>query len=206
MSRIYDNWERLVKATLRREHFRLSSLSTPTEVSPASSFSSTFASFSAPLSSFNLSDLSVENSFTDHQILRATDNLSESNLIKHGHSGDLYYGVLESGVQVVVKKINLSSVHREPYYFASELEIHHKASHPRVVPLLGHCLQSLNSGFLVYEYMPNKDLSSYLRREAEEDGGQLASLDWTTRLKIAIGAAEGLCYLHHDCVPPIIHR
>ncbi|XP_071930743.1 probable LRR receptor-like serine/threonine-protein kinase At2g16250 isoform X4 [Coffea arabica] len=206
MSRIYDNWERLVKATLRREEFRLSSMSTPSEVSLASSFStSTFTSFDLGLSSFNFSGLLVGDSFKYHQILQATDNLSESNLIKHGHSGDLYYGVLEGGVQVVVKKINLPSAQRGSYYFISELEILHKISHPRMVPLLGHCSENMNNDFLVYEYMPNKDLSSYLRRETGDDHGQLASLDWITRLKIAIGAAEGLCYLHHDCVPPIVH-
>ena len=31
-------------------------------------------------------------------------------------------------------------------------------------------------------------------------------MDWVTRYKIAVDAAEGLCYLHHDCVPPIVHR
>ncbi|XP_027158868.1 probable LRR receptor-like serine/threonine-protein kinase At2g16250 isoform X2 [Coffea eugenioides] len=206
MSRIYDNWERLVKATLRREDFRLSSMSTPSEVSLASSFStSTFTSFDLRPSSFNFSGLLVGDSFKYHQILQATDNLSEANLIKHGHSGDLYYGVLEGGVQVVVKKINLPSAQRGSYYFISELEILHKISHPRMVPLLGYCSENMNNDFLVYEYMPNKDLSSYLRRETGDDHGQLASLDWITRLKIAIGAAEGLCYLHHDCDPPIVH-
>jgi len=31
-------------------------------------------------------------------------------------------------------------------------------------------------------------------------------LDWDTRLKIAVGAAQGLAYLHHDCNPRIVHR
>jgi serine/threonine protein kinase len=31
-------------------------------------------------------------------------------------------------------------------------------------------------------------------------------LEWDMRLNIAIGSARGLCYLHHDCIPHIIHR
>lgn len=214
MSGVYDNWERLVRATLRREDLLLSGLEppSPSELSLASSFSSSFSSFSFSSfprqhSSFNFSSFLAGDSFTYHQILLATGNLSKANIIKSGHSGDLFYGVLEGGVQVVVKKINLSSVEREQNYCISELETLHKLSHSRIVPFLGHCLENLNDKFFVYKYMPKKDLSSYLHSKnvSEDDHGQLQSLDWITRLKIAIGAAEALCYLHHHCVPPIVH-
>ncbi|KAL7156644.1 hypothetical protein ABFS83_02G022700 [Erythranthe nasuta] len=79
-------------------------------------------------------------------------------------------------------------------------------SHPRIVPLLGHCLENTNEKFLVYKHMPNGDLSSSLFKKTRSDDSTLPSLDWITRLKIAIGAAEGLAYLHHECIPPHVHR
>ncbi|CAI9104517.1 OLC1v1003206C1 [Oldenlandia corymbosa var. corymbosa] len=210
MSRIYENWDRLVGATLCREELRRLSLMTPTP-SELSSVSSSF-SFPARGLSFDFSELLVGNSFTYDQILQATDSLSHSNLIKKGHSGDLYIGVFEDGSRAVIKRIDLSSqVNRELHLrFISELEFMRKASHSRLVPLMGHCLENVNVKFLVYKYMPNKDLSSYLSTKIVLDTVaerlQFSSLDWMTRLKIAIGAAEGLCYLHHECIPPIVHR
>ncbi|KAJ0981895.1 hypothetical protein J5N97_010150 [Dioscorea zingiberensis] len=152
--------------------------------------------------SVNLS--AVGDSFTYEQLLRATSEFSDANLIKHGHSGDLYHGVLEGGARIVVKKIDILTVKKEAYVV--ELDLFTKASHTRLVPLLGHCLDNENEKFLVYKFMPNGDLSSALYRKngSEEEG--LQSLDWITRLKIATGLAEALCFLHHECNPPLVHR
>ncbi|KAL2494126.1 putative LRR receptor-like serine/threonine-protein kinase [Forsythia ovata] len=148
---------------------------------------------------------SLGDSFTYQQILQATAEFSDANLIKHGHSGDLFRGILEGGIQIVIKKIDLqSSVKKESYML--ELDLFGKVSHPRLVPLLGHCLENENEKFLVYKYMPNGDLSSSLFKKTDSDDDSLQSLDWITRLKIAIGAAEGLSYLHHECTPPLVHR
>ncbi|KAL1558012.1 hypothetical protein AAHA92_08530 [Salvia divinorum] len=143
--------------------------------------------------------------FTYQQILQAASEFNDTNLIKHGHSGDLFSGKLEGGIPVIIKKIDLqSSVQRETYM--SELEIFSKVSHPRLVPLLGHCLENENEKYLVYKRMPYEDLSSSLFKESKPDDDCLQSLDWITRLKIAIGAAEGLSYLHQECTPPLVHR
>ncbi|KAF7829671.1 putative LRR receptor-like serine/threonine-protein kinase [Senna tora] len=141
-------------------------------------------------------------SFSYEQVLHLTGNFAETNIIKHGHSGDLFWGVLEGEVNVVVKKVDLNLVKRESYML--ELELLSKDSHTRLVPLLGHCLENENEKFLVYKYMPNGDLASSLHRVSGPDD-KVQSLDWITRLKIAIGAAEGLYYLH-DCNPPVVHR
>nr|XP_027121922.1 leucine-rich repeat receptor protein kinase EMS1-like [Coffea arabica] len=213
MSAVYDNWERLVSATIRREELRLSALRTPSDVSSASLSSSSsfnFASSSTKVSSFNNSSRlpAVGKSFTYDQILLATDYFSKSNFIKHGRSGDLFHGVLEGGLQVVVKKVDLSV----GSYLVNELEILGKVSHARFVPFLGHCFENGNNTFLVYKYMLNKDLSSCLsNRGIAPDGIKVdcqksTSLSWATRLKIATGAAQGLCYLHHECLPPLVHR
>ncbi|KAF4360063.1 hypothetical protein F8388_011300 [Cannabis sativa] len=146
---------------------------------------------------------SVGDAFTFQQLVQATGDFSDSNLMKNGHSGDVFRGVLESGIPVVIKKINLSTVKKETHMV--ELEFFSKVSHARFVPFLGHCLENENEKFLVYKYLPNGDLSSSLFKKTNTEDG-LQSLDWITRLKIALGAAEGLSYLHHECNPPLVHR
>jgi hypothetical protein len=146
----------------------------------------------------------IGESFTYKQMLEATSDFSDKNLMKHGRSGDLYWGKLEEGFSVVIKKIDVDSLGTESY--TSELDILHKVVHTRLVPLLGHCLENDNEKFLVYKYMSYGDLSNSLHGFIESEDGVISqSLDWITRLKIAMGAAEGLAYLHHECNPPLVH-
>ncbi|KAL2927467.1 hypothetical protein RDABS01_019798 [Bienertia sinuspersici] len=156
----------------------------------------------SPGVSINFSSLG--DAYTYQQLLEATSNFGDVNLIKNGHSGDLFRGLLEGGIPVVIKRVDLNTVKRESYLI--ELDFFSKVSHPRLVPLLGYCLDQENEKYIVYKYMPNADLSSSLYRKVDNDDDSLQSLDWITRLKIAIGAAEGLCYLHHECAPPFVHR
>ncbi|XP_058215258.1 probable LRR receptor-like serine/threonine-protein kinase At2g16250 isoform X1 [Rhododendron vialii] len=153
-----------------------------------------------PGSSFKFSSLGE--SFTYQQILEATNSFNGTNLIRKGHSGELFHGMLGDGTPVVIKRV--VSDNEEAYML--ELDFFSKVSHIRCVPLLGHCLENENEKFLVYKYMPNGDLSSSLYMKSNSDDDSLQSLDWITRLKIATGAAEGLSYLHHECNPPLVHR
>ncbi|KAL1546748.1 putative LRR receptor-like serine/threonine-protein kinase isoform X1 [Salvia divinorum] len=142
--------------------------------------------------------------FTFEELLVATSSFSSENLIKEGHSGSLFRARLDGGELVVVKKVDLQSIREE--LSLTELELFVKAAHQRLVPLVGHCLDDENVKFLVYKYMPKGDLSNALYRLASSDEEGLQSLDWITRLKIAIGAAEALAYLHNECNPPLAHR
>ncbi|XP_004500811.1 probable LRR receptor-like serine/threonine-protein kinase At2g16250 [Cicer arietinum] len=147
----------------------------------------------------------VGESFTYHQLLQATGDFGDANLIKHGHTGDFFKGVSENGIPVVIKRIDMRSMKKDAYL--SELEFFNKVSHQRFVPLLGHCLENENEKFLVYKHMPKGDLSNCLFfKNATSEDGTLQSLDWITRLKIATGAAEAVSYLHYECIPPIVHR
>lgn len=148
--------------------------------------------------------ISLANSFTYEQMLQATSGFSDTNLMKHGHSGDIFSGKLEDGLDVVIKRIDMRSSTKDCYM--SELELFSKGMHTRLVPLLGLCLEHETEKLLVYKYMPNGDLSNSLYRSTSLENDGLQSLDWITRLKIAIGAAEGLAYLHHECDPPHVHR
>ncbi|CAI9104523.1 OLC1v1003213C1 [Oldenlandia corymbosa var. corymbosa] len=215
MSAVYDNWGRLVGAVLRREDFRQSALRTPSDVSLASSLPSSLS----PSSSFNFispsenhreSKLSsVGESFTYSQILQVTNNFSTEN----GLSGDLFYGVLEGGTKVVVKKVDLSppqndqfSAQQKMSFLNSEMEFYAKVSHPKFVPLLGYCVDDSNHHFLVYKYMPNKDLTACFDKETDTADCPSTLLDWSSRLKVAKGIAQALFHLHHECVPPLVHR
>ncbi|KAH0736409.1 hypothetical protein KY285_012116 [Solanum tuberosum] len=157
----------------------------------------------APVKFSRVTSGSIE-SFTYDQILKATSNFNETDLIKNGHTGDVFRGILEGGVTVVIKKVNVHHIEKETYKL--ELDLLNWTTHHRLVPFLGHCLDHENEKFLVYKYMPNGDLFNLLARDTdlEDENGQ--SLDWITRLKIATGAAEGLVYLHHECNPPLVHR
>ncbi|KAL9660280.1 hypothetical protein QQ045_025093 [Rhodiola kirilowii] len=155
-----------------------------------------------PPASLDLSNLG--GSFTYEQLLQATNEFDDSCLLKHGHSGDLFRGILEGGVPAVIKKISWQSHKKEGY--AAELDFFCKVSHIRFVPLLGHYLDNENEKFFVYKFMANGDLSNSLFKKTESEDDSVQSLDWITRLKIATGAAEGLSYLHHECTPPLVHR
>lgn len=159
---------------------------------------------SSPPPKTSISFSGLGHSFSYEQMLQATSGFSDTNLIKQGHSGDLFHGKLEGGFPVVIKRVDLSSCNKENYVL--ELELFSKVSHTRLVPLLGHCLEHNNEKLLVYKYMPNGDLSNSLYRVTKSEGDSPQSLDWITRLKIAIGAAEVLSYLHHECIPPLVHR
>jgi serine/threonine protein kinase len=72
------------------------------------------------------------------------------------------------------------------------------------------CISSDNSKLLVYEYLENRSLDLWLHRKsgASTVSGSVHNdvLDWPKRMRVAVGAAQGLSYMHHDCSPPIVHR
>ncbi|KAJ9537683.1 hypothetical protein OSB04_030416 [Centaurea solstitialis] len=83
--------------------------------------------------------------------------------------------------------------------FRNEVQVLTNLRHKNIVKLYGFCFHT-NYNFLVYEYMENGSLFCALRNI------EAVQLDWVKRLKIVKDVAQGLAYMHHDCVPPIIHR
>jgi serine/threonine protein kinase len=81
---------------------------------------------------------------------------------------------------------------------ASQIKTLGKIRHRNIVKLLGFCSHQ-GYNLLMYDYMPRGSLGEHLLKQDCE-------LDWDLRYKIAVGSAEGLEYLHHDCKPLIIHR
>ncbi|KAI3837923.1 hypothetical protein MKW92_001867 [Papaver armeniacum] len=136
--------------------------------------------------------------FTYDDIL---DVLKEDNIIGKGGAGIVYKGGMPNGEQVSVKRLSVvsRSGSSRDRGFNAEIQILGRIRHRNIVRLLGFC-SNHETNLLVYEYMPNGSLGEVLHGE---NGGHL---HWDTRYKIAVEAARGLCYLHHDCSPPILHR
>ncbi|PWA87651.1 protein kinase family protein with leucine-rich repeat domain-containing protein [Artemisia annua] len=146
--------------------------------------------------------------FTEANILCC---MTENNLIGSGGSGKVYQiEIGRRGEYVAVKRIfnNRKLDHTLEKEFLSEVHILGSIRHSNIVKLLC-CFSSEDSKLLVYEYMENQSLDKWLHGKKMKSNRGLVhhmALDWPRRLQIAIGAAQGLCYMHHDCSPPIIHR
>lgn len=130
------------------------------------------------------------------------DCLMEDNLIGSGGSGQVYRASLKSGQTVAVKRMWTGPHGPDAERgFRSEVETLGRVRHANIVKLL-FCCSADDFRVLVYEYMENGSLGDALH--GEKGGGGL--LDWERRVRIALGSAQGLAYLHHDCVPCIVHR
>ncbi|XP_076949023.1 uncharacterized protein LOC143621501 [Bidens hawaiensis] len=146
--------------------------------------------------------------FTETNILSC---MNESNVIGSGGAGKVYR--IEVGPPrgyVAVKRIwnNKKVDQTQENEFTSEVQILGSIRHSNIVKLLC-CLSSLNSKLLVYEYLVHQSLDKWLHgKKRKPEPGLVPGfvLDWPRRLHIATGAAQGLCYMHHDCSPPIVHR
>ncbi|CAN1281440.1 G-type lectin S-receptor-like serine/threonine-protein kinase At4g27290 [Linum perenne] len=132
-------------------------------------------------------------------IVEATNNFSETNKLGEGGYGPVYVGVMVDGQEIAVKR--LSSISGQGIKeFKNEVLLISKLQHRNLVKLLGCCIQG-DEKMLVYEYMPNKSLDSFIF-----DDGRSRLLDWGKRFNIICGIARGLLYLHQDSRLRIIHR
>ncbi|KAG2669730.1 hypothetical protein I3843_14G045500 [Carya illinoinensis] len=134
-----------------------------------------------------------------NDLMKATNNFNKDNIIGSGRTGTMYKAVLDDGTLLTVKRLQ-ESQHSEKE-FMSEMATLGSVKHHNLVPLLGFCLAK-KERLLVYKHMPNGTLYDQLHHV--DDGGKL--MEWPLRLKIGIGAARALAWLHHNCNPRIIHR
>ncbi|XXG63779.1 hypothetical protein AAC387_Pa05g1886 [Persea americana] len=147
------------------------------------------ATFEKPLRKLTFADL-----------LEATNGFNSNSLIGSGGFGDVYRAHLKDGSVVAIKKlIHISG--QGDREFTAEMETIGKIKHRNLVPLLGYCKVG-EERLLVYEYMKFGSLEDILH-DRRKTG---IKLNWAARRKIAIGAARGLAFLHHNCIPHIIHR
>ncbi|CAM6033133.1 unnamed protein product [Sphagnum compactum] len=137
----------------------------------------------------------------DFSATEVLDCLTEDNIIGRGGAGTVYKGVMPSGEIVAVKRLSGEGKGAShDHGFSAEIQTLGKIRHRNIVRLLG-CCSNHETNLLVYEYMPKGSLGELLH--SKEKSGHL---DWDTRYNVALQAAHGLCYLHHDCSPLIVHR
>ncbi|KAI7750498.1 hypothetical protein M8C21_004886 [Ambrosia artemisiifolia] len=125
-------------------------------------------------------------------------------IIGTGSTGTVYKTEMPGGEIIAVKKLrgkNKETIRRRKGVLA-EVEVLGNVRHRNIVRLLG-CCSNKDCTMLLYEYMPNGSLDDLLhgKNKCENLVG-----DWVTRYNIALGVAQGICYLHHDCDPVVVHR
>ncbi|KAG8066302.1 hypothetical protein GUJ93_ZPchr0004g38975 [Zizania palustris] len=138
--------------------------------------------------------------FSYSELRRATHDFSGANKIGEGGFGPVFRGVLRDGTPIAVKV--LSSTSRQGVReFLTELTAISDIKHENLVTLVGCCAEGSHR-ILVYNYLENNSLAQTLL------GTRCSGIrfDWKTRVKIAVGVARGIAFLHEEIRPPIIHR
>ncbi|GJS23755.1 receptor like protein kinase S.2-like protein [Tanacetum coccineum] len=134
--------------------------------------------------------------FSLAEIKSATLNFNESLVIGRGGFGKVYKGVINSlGTSpVAMKRLELGS-NQGSLEFWTEIDMLSKFRHSHLLPLIGYC-KSDNEMILVYEYMPGGTLEDHIHSNRLSRNRNSTPIPWEQRLKICIGAARGLEYLH----------
>ncbi|XP_022887737.1 probable serine/threonine-protein kinase PBL3 isoform X1 [Olea europaea var. sylvestris] len=242
MGRIYDNWERLVEATLRKEKLRELARA-PSLSSVSSDFSSRFScnspfhdpainnfwgldleASSSPSIPFYSRESTVESlptpisteeillppnakSISFIELKKATKEFRSDRLLGEGAFGSVYKGWINEhtltaarpgyGMAIAVKKWNPHSVFGFNEWL-TEVNYLSRLHHPNLIKLIGHC-HDVDNFLLVYEFMLKGSLDNHLYQSGHQ------FLSWDTRIKVAVGAARGLSFLH-DTENQVIHR
>ncbi|XP_055834141.1 G-type lectin S-receptor-like serine/threonine-protein kinase At4g27290 isoform X5 [Solanum dulcamara] len=110
-------------------------------------------------------------------LTRATNNFSLNNKIGEGGFGPVYKGLLEEGQEIAVKRLSRTSMQGLDEY-KNEVIYIAKLQHRNLVKLLGCCIQG-EEKMLIYEYMPNRSLDSYIFDQTKKK-----LLDWPKRFHI----------------------
>ncbi|KAK4480223.1 hypothetical protein RD792_013285 [Penstemon davidsonii] len=139
--------------------------------------------------------------FTFRELASATKNFRQECLLGEGGFGRVFRGTLQSSGQIVaVRQLDRSGTQGSKDFLV-EVMMLSLLHHPNLVDLIGYCADG-DQRLLVYEYMP----SGSLRNHLFDLPADKKPLDWSARMKIASGIAEGLEYLHEKANPPIIYR
>lgn len=153
-------------------------------------------------SKVNRSNISLT-PFSVADLQAATDSFSQGNLIGEGSMGRVYRAEFANGQVLAVKKIdtsNASMVENEDD-FLSVVQGLARLQHTNTAELVGYCVEH-DQRLLVYEYISRGTLDELLHYSGENTKG----LSWNVRIKIALGSARALEYLHEVCAPPVVHR
>ncbi|KAJ0231351.1 Leucine-rich repeat protein kinase family protein [Hirschfeldia incana] len=138
--------------------------------------------------------------YSSTELIEKLESLDEEDIVGSGGFGTVYRMVMNDLVTFAVKKIDRSRQGSDRV-FEREVEILGSVKHINLVNLRGYC-RLPTSRLLIYDYLTLGSLDDLLHERDQEDG----LLNWNARLRVALGSARGLAYLHHDCSPKIVHR
>ncbi|XP_055959910.1 probable serine/threonine-protein kinase PBL10 [Mercurialis annua] len=149
-------------------------------------------------------------SFCFDELKKATSNFSSNAILGEGGFGSVYKGWIEehslkavsarrvTGTAIAVKMLDPMGIQGQQEWL-TEIKYLGQFYHPNLVKLIGYCLEN-DHRLLVYEFMPNGSLENHIFI-GETD---IKALSWDRRIKVALGAAKGLAFLHHKV--DAIHR
>ncbi|KAJ9699928.1 hypothetical protein PVL29_005672 [Vitis rotundifolia] len=138
------------------------------------------------------------------ELKEITDNFGQQALIGEGSYGRVYHGLLKTGQAAAIKKLDSSK--QPDQEFLAQVSMVSRLKNENVVELVGYCVDG-GLRVVAYEYASNGSLHDILHGRKGVKGAQPGPvLSWPQRVKIAVGAAKGLEYLHEKARPHIIHR
>ncbi|KAL3682831.1 hypothetical protein R1sor_000853 [Riccia sorocarpa] len=140
--------------------------------------------------------------YTLRELEAATDSFAEGNVLGEGGYGIVYRGQLTDGTLVAVKKLLNNSRGQAEKEFRVEVDAIGRVRHKNLVRLLGYCAEGAAHRILVYEYVDNGNLEQWLHGPLSNSN----AFDWDARMKIVMGTAKGLAYLHEALEPKVVHR
>ncbi|GMI77593.1 STRUBBELIG-receptor family 3 [Hibiscus trionum] len=140
--------------------------------------------------------------FSIASLQQYTNSFSEENFIGEGMLGGVYRAELPDGKLLAIKKLDTrASRWKSDAEFLELVSTISKLRHPNIVELVGYC-NEYGQRLLVYQYCKNGTLYDALH----VDDGMHKKLSWNARVRIALGVARAIQYLHEVCQPPIMHK
>ncbi|KAI3741019.1 hypothetical protein L1987_58683 [Smallanthus sonchifolius] len=141
-------------------------------------------------------------SYTVATLQTATNSFSQDNIIGEGSLGRVYKADFSNGKMMAVKKIDNAALSlQEEDNFVEAVSNMSRLRHPNIVPFAGYCVEH-GQRLLVYDYIANGSLQDLLHFADDRS----KTLTWNARVKVALGTARALEYLHEVCLPSVVHK
>ncbi|KAJ0802098.1 putative protein kinase RLK-Pelle-LRR-XI-1 family [Helianthus annuus] len=146
--------------------------------------------------------LNYDGTIAYEDFINATEDFDLKYCIGTGGYGNVYEARLSDGKTFALKKLHRFEAEQPAFEqsFKNEVQVLTNLRHKNIVRLYGFCLHN-KCNFLVYEYLERGTLFCAL-----SDSELAVQVDWIKRVNIIKDVAHTLAYMHHDCIPPIVHR